>query len=132
MAAARRVSLFQRDVRICLSSAAVEILFDRASVLSEGALDGDGYFGSTMITFDCARAAHLVSDSCDPATVRRVRDLVGGDERVRERARTLGTHEAERLAGAMLLQSQVDMRVRANGNHLHIDLDIEATATRTK
>jgi hypothetical protein len=123
---ARRVSLFQRDLEISLSSAAVDILFDKASVLSEGQVEDGGFYGSTMITFDCARASHLVSDACDATTVRRVSELVATDERVRDRARRLGASEAERLAGGRLDRPQIDIRVRANGNHLHIDVDVEA------
>jgi hypothetical protein len=124
---ARRVSLFQRDVEIRLSSAAVDILFDNASVLSEGQVEGERFCGSTMITFDSARASHLVSDTCDAATVRRVSELVATDERIRDRARRLGAGEAERLAGGTLRNAQIDIQVRANGSHLHIDVDVEAT-----
>jgi hypothetical protein len=127
MVPARRVSLFQRDVQVSLSSAAIDILFKKASVLSEGQVEKSGYFGSTMITFDCSRAADLISDACNPATVKRVCDLLGADERVRHRARRLGETEAERLAGSKLSRAHVDMRVRASGNHLHIDLDVEGT-----
>jgi len=125
MVTARRVSLFQRDVAVSLSSAAIDILFEKASVLSEGQVESSGYFGSTMITFDCARASDLISDACNPATVKRVGDLLGADERVRHRARSLGSAEADRLAGTRLFRAHVDMRVRASGNHLHIDLDVE-------
>lgn len=125
MLRARRVSLFSRDVDIRLSSAAVDILFEKASVLSEGQIEDNRFDGSTMITFDCARASHLVSDICDAATVRRVGELVGGDERVRERARRLGASEAERLAGTRLAATQIEIRVRATGSHLHIDVDVE-------
>jgi hypothetical protein len=132
MASARRVSLFEREVRVRLSSAAVEILFERASILSEGQQEDGGYYGSTMITVDCARAAHLVSDSCDAAVVKRVRDLCAADERIRERARAVGVGEAERLAGTELAEPQVDVRVRASGAHLHIDVDVEAQIEMTK
>lgn len=125
MAVSSRVSLFSRDVQLSLSSAAIDILFAKASVLSEGQVENSGYFGSTMITFDCTRAADLISDACNPATVRRVCDLLGADERVRNRARKLGSTEAARLAGTQLRRAHVDMRVRASGNHLHIDLDVE-------
>lgn len=130
MAVARRVSLFEREIRIGLSSAALEILFELASVLSEGELDGDTYQGSTMITIDVARAAALVSDPCDGTTVRRVAELVGADPRVRERARHLAAAEADRLTSAPLGPAQIDLRVRTSGHHLHIDIDVEATRER--
>jgi hypothetical protein len=126
MASVRRVSLFEREIRVGLSSAAIEILFDLASVLSEGAREPDGYYGSTMITIELARAAALVSDPCDAATARRLADLVAADPRVRERARALAATEAERLAGAPLSGAQFDLRVRESGRHLHIDVELEA------
>lgn len=126
MAAARRVSLFEREIRVGLSSAAVEILFQLASILSEGSGEDGGYFGSTMITIDLGRAAALVSDPCDAATVRRVAELLAADPRVRERARAVAAAEADRLAGRPLGRAQVDLRVRTSGHHLHMDVDVEA------
>lgn len=132
MARAGRVSLFRREIHVGLSSAAVEILFGRASLLSEGQLEEDGYFGSTMITIDCARIGDVVSDSLKSSTFERVAELLAGDEAVRERARQLGAEEAERLAGENLIEPQIDVRVRQSGSHLHIDLDVEATSSRAR
>jgi hypothetical protein len=126
MATARRVSLFEREIRIKLSGPAVEILFDAAAILSEGQLDDDGYFGSTMITIDLARCAALVSDACDAATARRVTDLFAGDARVRARATAIALAEAESRAGRDLRAPQIDLRVRSSGVHVHIDVDVEA------
>ncbi|HTM22318.1 MAG TPA: hypothetical protein VL172_17480 [Kofleriaceae bacterium] len=127
MRSARRVSLFEREIRIRLSAAAIDILFELAAVLSEGQVDGDHYFGSTMITFDLGRAGGLVSDECDEATARRVAELLGGDDRVLARARALGAREAARLAGVPLQPPQIDISARRTGRHLHLDLDIEST-----
>ena len=132
MASAARVSLFARRIDIRLSSAAIDILFERAVVLSEGNLDGDRYFGSTMVTFDLARAVDLVSDACDPDTVERIRALISSDERIKDRARRLGAAEAQRCATAVLETPAVDLRVTSTGNHLHLDLDVEANVKRTK
>ena len=124
MATARRVSLFEREIRVGLSSAAVEILFDLASILSEGAHEAGGFFGSTMVTIDLARATTLVSDACDAATVKRVAELIAADPRVRERARGIAAAEADRMAGARLRTPQIDVRARASGRHLHLDIDV--------
>jgi len=126
MVSARRVSLFQRRIEIGLSSAAIEILFDLAQVLSEGEIEADGYFGSTMITIDLARAATLVSDHFDAVTMARVAELLAADVRVRERARHLAQTEANRLAGSIIERAQIDLRVRTSGKHLHLDVDVEA------
>ena len=52
MATARRVSLYEREIRVHLGTAAIEILFASAEVLSEGQRHGARYFGSTMIGID--------------------------------------------------------------------------------
>jgi hypothetical protein len=126
MVTARRVSLFQREIRMSLSSAAIEILFDLAAVLSEGHVEGEAYFGSTMVTFDLARASHLVSDPCDAAAARRLCDELAADPRLRARAHALAQAEAERIAGRPLAEVAVDLRTRASGAHIDLDLDVEA------
>jgi hypothetical protein len=126
MARARRVSLFEREIRIRLSSAATEILLQLASVLSEGQVEGDCFFGSTMMTIDLGRAARLVSDTCGLAAARRVAELLTKDKRFRDRARGLARAEAERLAGRPLRDLEIDLRVRRNGTHLQLDMDVEA------
>ena len=128
MVSASRVSLFSRQIQISLSSAAADILFDRAAILSEGSLDGELFFGSTMVTFDLTQAAELVSDVCDAATVKRMADMIASDQQIRQRARALGATEAERHAQHPLKDVQVDIKVRSTGNHLHLDLDVEAAA----
>lgn len=125
MAAARRVTLFEREIRVRLSTAAIDILFDCADVLSEGELRGDGYFGSTMITIDLARAGAAVREECDAASARQVAELCAKDPRVRARARVVAAADAEVRAGARLSRVDVELRARAAGARVHIDLDVE-------
>jgi hypothetical protein len=127
MAAVCRVSLFEREIRVRLSSPAVEILFELAAVMSEGEVVGDAYSGSTMITMDLARAAVAVTEACDAAVARRIGELVAGDERVAARARRIALGEAEQRAQGRLRVPQIDLRVRAAGSFLHLDLDVEGT-----
>ncbi len=126
MATARRVSLFHRELRVSLSSAAIELFFELAAVLSEGHAEGDVYFGSTMITFDLARASGQVSDPCDAAAARRVCDELAADPRVLSRARELARREAERIASRALPELAIDVRARASGVHVELDVDVEA------
>ena len=126
MIIARRVSLFQREIRISLSSAAIELLFDLASVLSEGDRAGDAFYGSTMITFDLARAAPSVSEVCDAAVARQLGERLAADPRVTGRARALAVAEAERIAGSCLIDPAVDLRTRVSGAHIELDIDVEA------
>lgn len=125
MAAARRVSLYEREVRVRLAPAGLELLFGEARVLTEGDADGDRWCGSTMVTIDLARVAPRVSDECDVAAARRLARLMADDDRVRDRARRLAIAEAERAAGAPLAPV-VDLHIHPRGRTLHLDLDVEA------
>jgi hypothetical protein len=124
--AARRVSLFEREVRVYLTSPALELLFAHAQVLSEGQKQGAAYFGSTMITFSLERLAELVRDPCDAGTAQRIADLVLGDPRVQARARVIATQEVARRLSAPVGRVDIDVRVRAAGACIHLDLDVQA------
>jgi hypothetical protein len=56
MAVARRVSLFEREIRVSLATAALEVLFDGAELLSEGQGRVGRGFGSTVSSSVGARA----------------------------------------------------------------------------
>ncbi len=125
MARATRVSLFEREVRVRLAPAGLDILFDAAKVLTEGQTDGGRYFGSTMLTVDLGAVAPRVADECDAACARRVAELAAADDRVRERARRLAvTFATER--GGPLDAPAVDLHVHREGRIVHLDLDVEA------
>jgi hypothetical protein len=124
-AVARRVSLFEREVRMHLGTAAIEVLFAVAEVLSEGGRDGARYFGSTMITIDLGRARGLVREDCDAADAKVVAGLLEKDARVQARARALAVAAAGERAGAPLARLDAEPRVRADGMCVRIDLDVE-------
>jgi hypothetical protein len=134
MATARRVALFDREIRITLSGAAVEILFETAEILSEGERRGGGYFGSTMITFDVTRLAALVREACDAASARHVATLALADKRVRERARALAIADAGERAGSgtRLANLSTELRARAVGTRVHLDIDVEAVVSTAR
>jgi hypothetical protein len=124
MAAARRVSLFEREVRVRLAPAGLDLLFEEMRVLTEGQVEGDRYFGSTMMTVDLGRVQPRVSDECDPACARRIVELAADDERVRARARAVAITEATRQGA--FADPAVDLHVHRDGRTLHLDLDVEA------
>lgn len=126
MRRARRVSLFEREIRVRLSPAAIDVLLDCASILSEGEVEAGCYQGSTMITIDLTRAGARLSEACDLATARNVEALLAHDARMHERARAIAMLEAERLAGCDLCDVLIDVRVSRSGRHFHLDLDVEA------
>lgn len=129
MARARRPSLFQKEIHHRLSSAAVELLFDRAHVLSEGQVDGDRYFGSTMISLDLNRLEGDIADTISAETAARFGELAVKDPTLAARAHVVGCAEARRLAGE-ICDLQIDVGVRTRGAQLYIDLDIEASLRR--
>jgi hypothetical protein len=131
MAIVRRVALFEREIRIRLSSAAIDILFDSAEILSEGQRQGRGYFGSTMVTIDLGQAAGALREPCDASSARRVAELCASDPRVKARAKALATAEAEARAGGRLARLDVDHKTRAVGARVHIDLDVEGEVARS-
>lgn len=125
MAMARRVSLFEREVRVRLAPAAVELLHAAARMLTEGGMDGDVYTGSTMLTVDLLRTTHVIADAPDAATARRVAQLYAADERCRAHARRLAVAEARRLAGCDLVPT-VDVESRSQGPEVHLTVNVEA------
>jgi hypothetical protein len=79
-----------------------------------------------MITLDLARSAAAISDPAEPATARRLAQLVPTDDRARDRARGVALGEARRAAGCALASPSIDLRARAVGHQVHLDLDLEA------
>lgn len=130
MARVQRVTLFEREVRHKLSAAAIEILLERAHVLSEGQRSASAtakarWFGSTMITVDVAALGDAVREPCDAAAAGRVAALVAADARVIKRVQRLAGREADRLAGATVRVRAGDVRVRVQGTLVHLDVDVE-------
>jgi hypothetical protein len=131
MARATRIALFEREVRERLSLAALDLLFARAEVISEGqrAVRGgrDAYFGSTMLTFDLPALAVLLRDACDAGTARRLAELLEADAGVARRVEELAAGAAARAAGAAPRAVSTHVAIRAQGAKVFIDVDVEAT-----
>jgi hypothetical protein len=131
MARATRIALFEREVRERPARAALDLLFARAEVISEGqrSVRGgrDAYFGSTMLTLDLPALAVLVRDACDAATARRLAALLEADATVERRVQELATREAARVAGAAPRDVSAHVAIRAQGAKIFIDVDVEAT-----
>jgi hypothetical protein len=130
MARADRVTLFEREVRERLSLAAIEILLERAKVLSEGRrakapTAQQAYFGSTMMTLDVAALKDVVRDPLDARAAARVAELIRGDARVTRRVQRIAEREAQRLAESPTKARAADVRVRAQGTLIYLDVDVE-------
>ncbi len=130
MARAVRVTLFEREVREKLSVAAIELLLERARILSEGKRSASPtaaarYFGSTMITVDVAALGDAVREPCDARSAARVAELVRDDARVTRRVQRIAAREAERLAGGPVRVRAGEVRVRSQGTFVYLDVDVD-------
>jgi hypothetical protein len=129
MALATRITLFEREVRERLSRAALDIVFARAELLSEGqrSVRGgkDGYFGSTMLTIDLPSLGDVLRDACDAGTAHRLVALMESDNAVPKRIREIAEREAARITGARLKDVRTHVAVRAQGAKVYIDVDVE-------
>lgn len=130
MARATRITLFEREVRERLSRSALDVVFARAGVLSEGqrSVRGgkDAYFGSTMLTIDLPACADVLRDACDAGTAHRLAVLMETDAGVPRRIREIAEKEATRIAGAKPRELRTHVAVRAQGAKVFIDVDVEA------
>jgi hypothetical protein len=130
MARATRIGLFEREVRERPARAALDLLFARAEVMSEGQRTQrggrDAYFGSTMLTFDLPALAVLLRDACDAATAQRLAALLEADPSVGKRVQELAKREAARVSGAAPLNVSTHVAIRAQGAKVFIDVDVEA------
>lgn len=130
MARATRITLFEREVRERLSRAALDVLFARAHLLSEGqrSVRGgkEGYFGSTMLTMDLPALADVLRDACDAGTAHRLVALMEADSTLPRRIRDIAQREATRIAKARLKELRTHVSIRAQGAKVFIDVDVEA------
>ena len=131
MARAARIGLFEREVRERPARAALDLLFARAEVISEGQRSTrggrDAYFGSTMLTFDLPALAVLLRDACDAGTAVRLAALLEEDASVGKRVQELARREAARVSGAAPTDVLTHVVIRAQGAKVFIDVDVEAT-----
>jgi len=129
MARATRITLFEREVRERLSRAALDLLFARADVISEGQRTQrggkDSYFGSTMMTIDLPALSAVLRDEPDAGTARRLAALLGDDAAMEKRVEALATREAARVAGAAPRSVSTHVNIRAQGARVFVDVDVE-------
>jgi hypothetical protein len=131
LARVQRIALFEREVRERLSRAALDLVFQRAEVMSEGQQSTRAgqpiYFGSTMLTIDLESLGPVLRESCDAGTARRLATLIGNDAAVAARVKSIATREAARIAGARLRGIATEMKVSSRGARVFIDVDVEGT-----
>jgi len=131
LARVQRIALFEREVRERPSRAALDLVFERAEVMSEGQRSTRAgqpvYFGSTMLTIDLEALAPQLRESCDAGTARRLATLLASDAAVAARVKAVASQEAARIAGGRLKAIATEVKVRAKGARVFIDVDVEGT-----
>ena len=131
MARATRITLFEREVRERLSRAALDLLFARVDVISEGQraqrAGKESYFGSTMLTIDLPALAVVMRDAPDAGTAHRLATLMADDPQVEKRVQGLATREATRVAGTALRAVSTHIAIRAQGARVFVDVDVEGS-----
>jgi hypothetical protein len=127
--ARRFAALRRRGGQAVLTSHAIEELFRRADVLTEGRLGGDTWYGSIMITFHLDRLAESCrglegAEALDPLV-----EAILGSVRVRLRAHRLACAQVyARHPDRHVGTAQLESRFRREGNTLLLDIDLEAPA----
>jgi hypothetical protein len=129
LARVQRIALFEREVRERLSRAALDLVFERAELMSEGQTSTRGgqavYFGSTMLTIDLEALAPVLREVCDAGTARRLGKLLATDAAVASKVRAIAAREAARIAGAKFGTVATEVKVNARGAKVFIDVDVE-------
>src|SRR5512140_1600322 len=100
LAQARKIPLIEREVHEYLSQAALDAIFARCEVLSEGEAgkaQGPGQFvGSTMLTFDVTVLGELMREPADEGTARRLAALLSQEKSLTARIESIVQREVAR------------------------------------
>ena len=131
MACARRIAMFEREVRERLSRAALDAILDRAEVISEGQRaernGKDCYLGSTMVTVDLDSLGAVLREPGDAGTAQRLAALLRADLTVKARMDALACREVLRITKARPKGVRTEIQIRAQGSRVFIDADVEAS-----
>ena len=130
MVQVRRIALFEREVREYLSQAALDAIFARCDVLSEGECSaGQGkkiFLGSTMLTCDVAALAEILREPADEGTARHLADLLGKEKTLEARTQRIVYREVERITAAKPKTVRGQIGIRTQGTRVYLDIDVEA------
>lgn len=125
MAEVRQLPLFKREIIERISPAGFELLLSCARRISEGKLKDGLYYGSTMITLDLAAPGPRIRAALDPSAASRMATLLGKDRKLRRRLESLALEEASRVAGEILADPEVDVRITSHEGRVLLDIDVE-------
>jgi hypothetical protein len=126
----RKIPLIEREIREHLSRAALDAVFARAEVISEGeASKAQGraqFLGSTMLTIDVADLWDVLREPTDEGTARRLAALLAKDKSLDGRIEAIVRDEVERVTRGQAHSVRGETRIRTQGCRLFLDIDVEA------
>ncbi len=130
MVQVRRIALIEREVREHLSQAALDAVFARCEVLSEGEVStGLGktvFLGSTMLTCDVMVLGEILREPADEGTALRMAALLVKDASLDARAQSIVRREVERITRGKPKSVRGETRIRVRGTRVCLDIDVEA------
>ena len=131
MVQVRRIALIEREVREYLSQAALDAVFDRSEVISEGetstAQGKSAFLGSTMLTLDVSVLGEVLREPADEDTARRMAALLVNEPSLDARAQVIVRREVERITHGKPKSVRGETRIRVRGTRVYLDIDVEAT-----
>ena len=130
MVQVRRIALIEREIREYLSQAALDAVFDRSEVISEGetsSVQGKTIFvGSTMLTFDVGALGEVLREPPDEDTARRMGTLLAKEPSLEARTQLIVRGEVERITRGKPKSVRGETRIRVRGTRVYLDIDVEA------
>ncbi len=130
MVQVRRIALIEREVREYLSQAALDAVFDRSEVISEGetstAQGRSAFLGSTMLTLDVSVLGEILREPADEDTARRMAALLVDEPSLDARAQVIVRREVERITHGKPKSVRGETRIRVRGTRVYLDIDVEA------
>jgi hypothetical protein len=130
LAQVSRIALFEREVIEHLSQAALDAVFARAQVLSEGEVSGPQnkrvFLGSTMLTCEMADFVKILREPADEGTARHLAELLVKEPSLGPRTQAIVQREVERITRFRPKTVRGETRIRSQGTRIFFDIDVEA------
>jgi len=130
MVQVRRIALIEREVREHLSQAALDAIFVRCDVISEGETSSNQgktlFLGSTMLTCDVSALGEVLREPADEGTAQRMAALLAKEASLDTRAQTIVRREVERITRCNPKSVRGETRIRVRGTRVFLDIDVEA------
>ncbi len=129
-AAASGLRIFSKRSREALSPAVIGLLVERAEVIHEGAIAGEGdacrWLGTLLYSVDVGSLSDLVRDPITPETAGRILRHLRGNAVFRMLLVRMARREALRRLGDLpLVPLRASFTGRTDGTRILVDIDIE-------